>query len=154
MDPSERMEAGSLGLPLGNVAIEIRDVSGLTLPAGQDGEIWVKSPAIPPSGYDNRSELTRAVFRDGFYNTGDMGHTDPMGRLVLAGRRQSFINIGGYKVATSEVEEVLLSCAGVREAAVLGVEVPRMGMLVKAVVVTEGPCHKAGLQAFCRQRLA
>ncbi len=154
MDPGERMESGSLGLPLGNVTIEIRDVSGFTLPVCQDGEIWVKSPAIPPSGYDNRSDLTRAVFRDGFYNTGDIGHTDPLGRLVLAGRTQSFLNIGGYKVDTTEVEEVLLSYPGVREAAVLGVEVPRMGTLVKAVVVAEGPCRKAEIQAFCRQRLA
>jgi long-chain acyl-CoA synthetase len=57
-------------------------------------------------------------------------------------------------VDTSEVEEVLESCPGVREAAVLGVDVPRMGTLMKAAVVTEGPCRPAEIREFCRQRLA
>jgi long-chain acyl-CoA synthetase len=47
-DPDGQMVAGSLGPPLKNVAIEIRDAEGKELPAGVDGEIWVKSPTIPP----------------------------------------------------------------------------------------------------------
>jgi acyl carrier protein len=152
-DPDGQMEAGSLGPPLRNVAIEIRDAEGKELPAGVDGEIWVKSPTIPPSGYDNRNDLTHETFRAGFYKTGDIGQLNHRGQLILAGRKQSFINIAGNKVDTSEVEEVLESCPGVREAAVLGVEVPRMGTLVKAAVVTEGPCRHAEIREFCRQRL-
>jgi long-chain acyl-CoA synthetase len=148
------MEAGPLGPSLRNVAIEIRDAEGNELPAGVDGEIWVKSPTIPPSGYDNRNDLTHEDFRAGFYKTGDIGRWNHRGHLILAGRKQSFINIAGNKVDTSEVEEVLESCPGVREAAVLGVEVPRMGTLVKAAVVTEGPCRHAEIREFCRQRLA
>jgi long-chain acyl-CoA synthetase len=153
-DPDDQMEAGSLGPPLRNVAIAIRDAEGKELPAGVDGEIWVKSPTIPPSGYDNRSDLTQETFRAGFYKTGDVGRRNHRGHLILAGRKQSFINIAGNKVDTSEVEEVLESCPGVREAAVLGVEVPRVGTVVKAAVVTEGPCRQADIRGFCRQRLA
>jgi long-chain acyl-CoA synthetase len=153
-DADDQVEAGSLGPPLKNVAIEIRDAEGKVLPAGVDGEIWVKSPTLPPTGYDNRSDLTQEVFRAGFYKTGDVGRWNNRGHLILAGRKQSFINIAGNKVDTSEVEEVLQSCPGVREAAVLGVEVPRMGTLVKAAVVTEGPCRPAEIREFCRQRLA
>ena len=154
MNPDSLVEWGSVGTSLHNVTIEIRGADGLTLPPGEDGEIWVQSPTIPPTGYDNRSDLLETVFRDGYYNTGDIGHKDHRGHLMLAGRKQSFINIGGYKVDTSEVEDVLESCPGVREAAVLGVEIPRMGTLVKAAVVTDGPCDEAELRAFCRQRLA
>jgi long-chain acyl-CoA synthetase len=153
-DPQGQMEAGSLGPPLRNVAIEIRDSEGKELPAGVDGEIWVKSPTIPASGYDNRSDLTQETFRAGFYKTGDVGRRNHRGHLILAGRKQSFINIAGNKVDTSEVEEVLESCPGVREAAVLGVEVPRLGTVVKAAVVTDGPCRPAEIREFCRQRLA
>jgi long-chain acyl-CoA synthetase len=153
-DPAGQMEAGSLGPPLRNVAIEIRDAEGNELPAGVDGEIWVKSPTIPPSGYDNRSDLTDETFRAGFYKTGDIGRRDPRGHLILAGRKQSFITIAGYKVDMAEVEEVLQSCPGVREAAVLGVEVPRMGTLLKAAVVTDGPCRPSEIWEFCRHRLA
>jgi long-chain acyl-CoA synthetase len=83
-----------------------------------------------------------------------MGHLNHLGHLILVGRNQRFINIAGNKLDTSEVEEVLESCPGVREAAVLGVEVPRMGTLVKAAVVTEGPCRHVEIRDFCRQRLA
>jgi long-chain acyl-CoA synthetase len=153
-DPDSQIEAVSLGPPLRNVAIEIRDAEAKELPAGVDGEIWVKSPTIPPSGYDNRHDLTREIFRAGFYKTGDIGRLNHRGHLILAGRKQTFINIAGNKVDTSEVEEVLGSCPSVREAAVLGVEVPRMGILVKAAVVTDGPCRPAEIREFCRQRLA
>lgn len=153
-DPDRQVEAGSLGPPLRNVTIEIRDAEGEALPAGVDGEIWVKSPTIPPTGYDNRSDLTHESFRAGFYKTGDIGRWNHLGHLILAGRKPGFINIAGNKVDTAEVEEVLESCPGVCEAAVLGVEVPRMGTAVKAAVVTEGPCRPAEIRQFCRQRLA
>jgi long-chain acyl-CoA synthetase len=153
-DPDGQMEARSLGLPLRNVTIEIRHAEGKELPAGMDGEIWVKSPTIPPTGYDNRRDLTHETFRAGFYKTGDVGRLNHRGHLILAGRKQSFINIAGNKVDTSEVEEVLQSCPGVREAAVLGVELPRMGTLLKAALVTDGPCRPAEIWEFCRHRLA
>jgi long-chain acyl-CoA synthetase len=153
-DPDGQRDAGSLGPPLRNVAIEIRDAEGKELPTGVDGEIWVKSPTIPTSGYDNRKELTHETFRGGFYKTGDIGRLNHRGHLILAGRKQNFIDIAGNKVDTSEVEEVLESCPGIREAAVLGVELPRMGTLMKAAVVTEGPFRPAEIRQFCRQKLA
>jgi long-chain acyl-CoA synthetase len=153
-DPDSQMEAGSLGTPLRNVTIAIRDAEGKELPSGVDGEIWVKSPTIPPTGYDNRPDLTRETFRAGFYKTGDIGRWNQRGHLILAGRKQSFINIAGNKVDPSEVEEVLQCCPGVREAAVLGVEIPRMGTLMKAALVTDGPCRPAEIREFCRQKLA
>jgi long-chain acyl-CoA synthetase len=153
-DPDGEMEAGSLGPSLRNVTIEIRDAEGTKLPAGVDGDIWVKSPTIPATGYDNRADLTQETFRAGFYKTGDIGQLSHHGHLILAGRKQSFITIAGNKVDTAEVEEVLQSCPGVREAAVLGVEVPRLGTLMKAALVTDGPCRPAAIREFCRQRLA
>jgi long-chain acyl-CoA synthetase len=153
-DPDNEMEAGSLGPPLRNVIIQIRDAEGKELPAGVDGEIWVKSPTIPPTGYDNRGNLTQETFRAGFYNTGDIGRWNHLGHLMLAGRKQSFITIAGNKVDTAEVEEVLQSCPGVREAAVLGVELPRIGTLLKAALVTDGPCRPSEIREFCRHRLA
>jgi long-chain acyl-CoA synthetase len=153
-DPDGQMEAGSLGPPLRNVVIQIRDAEGKGLPAGVDGEIWVKSPTIPPSGYDNRNDHTHEAFRAGFYKTGDVGRLNHRGHLILAGRKQSFITIAGNKVDTAEVEEVLQSCPGVREAAVLGVEVPRIGTLLKAALVTDGSCRHSEIWEFCRHRLA
>jgi long-chain acyl-CoA synthetase len=153
-DPDSEMGAGSLGPPLRNVTIEIRDAEGTKLPPGVDGDIWVKSPTIPATGYDNRTDLAQETFRAGFYKTGDLGRLNHHGHLILSGRKQSFIDIAGNKVDTAEVEEVLQSCPGVREAAVLGVEVPRMRTLMKAALVTDGPCRPSEIREFCRQRLA
>jgi long-chain acyl-CoA synthetase len=154
LDPKPKMEFGPLGLPLKNVTIAIRGRDGSAVPDGQEGEIWVKSPTLPPSGYDNRAELSAVAFRDGYYNAGDLGRKNERGQLVMTGRKQSFVDIAGYKVDIAEVEEVLQSCPGVREAAALCVEVPRMGMLIKAVIVPQGNCREADIRAYCRDKLS
>jgi long-chain acyl-CoA synthetase len=153
-DPAELMQFGSLGPPLKNVAIRIRDDSGQDLPVNQSGRIWVKSPVIPPTGYENRPELTAQTFRDGFYDTGDLGKLDSRGNLIMTGRKQTFADVGGHKVDVSEVEEVLQSHPRVREAAAVGVEAGNLGTVIKAVVVADGGCDEALILAHCRQRLA
>jgi long-chain acyl-CoA synthetase len=153
-DPPEAIQFGSLGPPLKNVAIRICDEGGREVPDGESGQIWVKSPVLPPTGYDNQPELTAQVFRVGYYNTGDLGKKDARGHLFLTGRKQTFVDVGGHKVDVGEVEEALQSHPRVREAAALGVEAPALGVLLKAVVVTEAGCTEADLLAFCRERLA
>jgi long-chain acyl-CoA synthetase len=136
---------GSLGWPLANVTVEVR---------GDEGQIWVKSPVIPPRGYDNRPEMNRDVFRDGFYNTGDVGMLDTRGYLVMTGRKQSFFNVGGHKVDLAEVEEILLGIPKVREAAVVGLEIPNLGGVIKAVVTADETCREAEILEHCRRHLA
>jgi long-chain acyl-CoA synthetase len=153
-DPSENLQFGSLGLPLKNVTIRIRDDAGRDVPPGESGHIWVKSLVIPPGGYENLPDLTAQVFRDGFYYTGDLGLLDARGHLVMTGRKQTFVDVAGHKVDVAEVEEVLQSHPQVREAAVLPVELPQLGTLIKAVIVTEGECGEADVLAYCRKRLA
>jgi long-chain acyl-CoA synthetase len=150
----DRVAFGSLGKPLKNVAIEIRDAGDHILAAAKEGEIWVASPTLPPSGYDNRPKLSAEAFRDGFYRTGDVGMLDHDGRLIITGRKQSFVDIAGYKVDIGEVEEVLHECPGVREAAALGVSIPNMGTLIKAVVVGHDALKEKDVRAFCREKLA
>ena len=142
---AENVRFGSLGMPLDNVTIELR---------GEAGEIWVKSPTIPPGGYENRPDLNTAVFRDGFYNTGDFGRLDERGHLVLSGRKQSFVDVGGYKVDLAEVEEVLNSHPMVREAAAVRVEVPHLGGIIKAVAAARDGCRERDILEHCRSHLA
>ncbi len=153
-DPPETIQFGSLGLPLKNVEMRIRDEAGKDVPDGESGLIWVKSPVIPPAGYDNRPELTAQVFRNGYYNTGDLGKIDARGHLVMTGRKQTFVDVGGHKVDIAEIEEVLQNYPQVREAAALGVEISGLGTVIKAAVVTEGGCREADLLTYCRERLA
>jgi long-chain acyl-CoA synthetase len=154
MDPPESMQFGSLGPPLKNVEIRIRDEAGRDLPAEESGQIWVKSPVIPPTGYENRPNLTAQVFQAGYYNTGDLGRPDSRGHLILTGRKQMFVDVGGHKVDLGEVEEALQSHPRVREVAALGVEARNIGTVIKAVVVADSACGEAEILSHCRQRLA
>jgi len=142
---AEDVRFGSLGTSLQYVTVELR---------GEGGEIWVKSPTIPPGGYENRPELNAAVFRDGFYNTGDLGRFDARGHLILSGRKQSFVDVGGYKVDLAEVEEVLNNHPMVREAAAIGLEVPNLGGVIKAVVAARDGCRERDVLEHCRSHLA
>ncbi len=153
-NPTAAMHFGSLGEPLRNVDIQIRDTHGQVMPADTAGTIWVKSPVIPPSGYDNRPELSAQVFRDGYYDTGDMGLRNAQGHLVITGRKQTFVDVGGYKVDIGEVEEVLQSHPQVREAAALGVDMLAAGQVIKAVLVAAEGCTETAILDYCRERLA
>jgi acyl carrier protein len=64
------------------------------------------------------------------------------------------VDIAGYKVDISEVDEVLHECPGVREATALGVAIPNMGTIIKAVVVASAGWREEQIRAFCRERLA
>jgi len=151
--PKAQLAFGTLGRPLQNVTVEIRGPAGDVLPPGEEGEIWVSSATLPPGGYDNRAELSAEVFRDGFYRSGDLGWLGDDGRLVMTGRKQGLVDIAGYKVDITEVEEVLLDCPGVEEAAALGVTVETMGPMIKAAVVARDGWREAQIRAFCRERL-
>jgi long-chain acyl-CoA synthetase len=135
---------GTLGAPLKNVTVEVR---------GESSQIWVKSPVIPPRGYDNHPGANETVFRDGFYNTGDVGEVDERGYLVMTGRKQSFFDVGGHKVDLAEVEEVLLGHAKVREAAAVGIEIPNLGGVIKAVVAAHETCRETDILDHCRKHL-
>lgn len=152
--PADAVRFGSLGPPLANIEIQIRDKAGCCLGFGVQGAIWVKSPVIPTGLYDNRPELTQLALCDGFYDTGDVGVLDPSGALVMTGRKQSFVDIAGYKVDLLEIEEALQACPGVSDAAAVAIDVPHMGALVKAVVVATEACTDSVIQAHCKARLA
>jgi len=153
-DPTERVEFGSLGAPLRNVEIQIRDKQGNTLTDNTCGTIWVKSPVIPPTGYDNRAELSDKVFVNGYYDTGDLGKKNQRGHLIITGRKQTFIDVGGYKVDINEVEEILQAHPQIREVAALGIDMEYVGQIIKTVIVAHQKMTENEILVYCREHLA
>ncbi|MDC0708732.1 beta-ketoacyl synthase N-terminal-like domain-containing protein [Stigmatella sp. ncwal1] len=143
-----------VGACLENVKVSIVDEQGQELPPGAVGAVLVSSPVLPPDGYDGHPEATRAAFSGGFYRTGDLGCLSQEGILRIVGRKQTFIDTGGYKVDPRNVETVLLDHPWVREAVVLGVHAPGLGQVVKAVIVAQEGCDEASLVRHCQGRLA
>ena len=139
---------------------EIRVVDVATrapLPIGERGEVQVRSPSVM-RGYRSDEDGTKAVVdRDGWLSTGDIGYVDDDGYVFLVDRKKDLIIRSGYNVYPGEVEEVLCSCPGVLEAAVVGVPDEEHGEEVVALVV---PAHDGvgldpeAVKAFARERLA
>lgn len=144
--PMDLAEApGTLGRPIVGVEMEIRDPFGNTLPAGEEGEVCVRS-AYNMIGYWEDDEATSRTIRvDRWLHTGDLGEMDEQGRVRLSARRSDLIIRGGENVYPAEVEGVLAGHPAVRECVVLGVPDDDLGQQVAAVVVTSPDASHDGL---------
>ncbi|MGW6458333.1 class I adenylate-forming enzyme family protein [Streptomyces sp. NPDC055078] len=112
--------AGSVGVPVFDTEIEIRDADRRTaLPVGDTGEIWVRGPQIA-DGYHHAPELTAEQFQDGWLCTGDLGRLDEQGCLYLAGRAKDMIIYKGYNVYPAALEEIICTHPAVAQASVVG----------------------------------
>ncbi len=95
---------------------------GGRLPAGQVGEIVVRSPANT-DGYLDAPEETAALFwGDGYLRTGDLGYLDEAGNLSIVGREKNVILRQGENIGPHEVEACADAVAGVRYSAAVGID--------------------------------
>ena len=146
----------SVGPAFPGSAIRIVDLAThAALPIGERGEVQVRSPSVM-RGYRSDEEGTNAVVdHDGWLSTGDIGYIDHDGYLFLVDRKKDLIIRSGYNVYPGEVEEVLFSCPGVLEAAVVGVPDEEHGEEVVALVVpARDGLDPEAVKAFARERLA
>jgi acyl-CoA synthetase (AMP-forming)/AMP-acid ligase II len=121
----------------------------------EDGELIVRGPGIVP-GYWHRPEANAAAFTEGWFRTGDAGHVDEHGRVVVSERRTDLIVSGGMNVYPADVEHVIGMLPDVVECAVVGVPHERWGQTVVAVVVRRpgSRLSEADVVEACRRRLA
>ena len=134
----------------------IADEAGNELPPGEIGEIEIRGPIIM-AGYWNRPEATADTIRpDGWLRTGDAGYMNEGGYFFVHDRVKDMIVSGGENVYPAEVENAILGCPGVADAAVIGVPDERWGEAVKAIVVCAAGAEPdpAAVIAWARQRIA
>jgi acyl-CoA synthetase (AMP-forming)/AMP-acid ligase II len=143
----------SIGKPLPDVEIRVRDEDGKLLGHGEVGEIIIRTPRIM-KGYAGRAD--DAALAEGWRATGDLGWVDDEGYVYFAGRKDDMIIRGGENIAPAEIEAVLMSHPAVDECAVIGVPSEEWGNTVKAFVVTRAGARitPEELTEFCRSRLA
>lgn len=82
--------------------------------SGVQGQICVKSN-MNMEGYYKEPELSASVFKDGWFVSNDLGYLDEYGNIYYNGRKGDVINIGGYKIAPTDVEEVALASGLINE---------------------------------------
>ncbi|MFZ2530341.1 MAG: class I adenylate-forming enzyme family protein [Rhodococcus sp. (in: high G+C Gram-positive bacteria)] len=146
---------GTLGRPILNVAVEIRDPFGEAVADGAEGEVCVRSPFVMLGYWKDDAATAASITVGGWLRTGDYGVLQD-GRLRLTGRRSDLILRGGENVYPTEVEQCLDEHPSVHECAVIGVDDNDLGQQVAAVVVLR-PGHDVSeddLREFCAERLS
>jgi acyl-CoA synthetase (AMP-forming)/AMP-acid ligase II len=146
----------SCGSPWPTLEMRITGDEGEVLGPGEIGEIEIKGPIIM-AGYWNRPEATADTIREGgWLRTGDAGFRNADGFFFVHDRVKDMIVSGGENVYPAEVENAILGCPGVADAAVIGVPDERWGEAVKAIVVAAPDARPdpADIIAWARQRIA
>ena len=153
VDNEARLKACGSPLPL--IEIKVVDADGNELPQGQSGEFLVRGPNLF-GGYWKQPETTAAVFKDGWYRTGDAGYRDAEGLYYIVDRVKDMIVTGGENVYSAEVEQALAKLPAVRQSAVVGVPDAKWGERVTAVIIpTEaGKLTQEEVIAHCRGLIA
>ena len=155
--PPERIadKPGSVGIGIPGVELEVRGEDGTRCAAGSSGEVWARGDNVM-LGYWRDDDATHAAIVRGWLRTGDAGQMDEEGFLFIEGRRSDIIKVGAHRVNPLDVELAIASLEGVEEVAVVGIDDPVLGQVIKACIVASaaGAPSEVAVKAHCRARLA
>ena len=135
--------------------VRIIDEAGNELPAGETGEILIKSRSVI-AGYWRNPDETADAIKDGWFHTGDLGYLDDERYLFVVDRKKDMVVSGGVNIYSKEIEGVLYRHPAVLEAAVIGLPDEEWGELVTAVISTR-PGHDVTGQElidYCSESMA
>jgi len=146
--------SGDVGMPMPSTEISIRDDSGVEVAFGERGEICIRGPQVM-RGYWQRPEATAEVMTtDGYFKSGDIGVMLENGHVKIVDRKKDMILVSGFNVYPNEIEDVVASCPGVMECAVIGIPDEKAGEAVKLFVVKKDPTLTVEqVAAHCRKEL-
>ncbi|MCJ7650077.1 MAG: AMP-binding protein [Candidatus Lokiarchaeota archaeon] len=123
MNPSiGTKQLGSVGLPIQNVELKIVDAeTGVEVPLGQPGEICVRGPLVMQGYYNKPEETAKAIDKDGYMHTGDVGVMQEDGYIKIVDRLKDMIIVGGFKVFSAKVEDTLIKHPAIGSVALIGI---------------------------------
>ncbi len=150
-----KYQLGSIGTAIDNVEIKIVDSDDDEVELGQLGEIVVRGPNVM-LGYWNRPFETAQVMKNGWFHTGDIGYMDSNGFFYVVDRLKDMVNVSGFKVYPTEVENVIYQHPAIAEVAVYGIPNPIKGEVVQANIVLQAGhvITEEQIIEFCYQRMA
>ncbi len=155
MGPDDKRKSpASVGTRCYGTELRIVDEDGNDVPTGEIGRIVCRGLSIAP-GYFKDDQRNADAYRDGWFYTGDWGRLDEEEFLYFMGRREDMIVTAGKTVFALGVEEVIASCEGVLDVAVIGLPDNALGQEVVAVVVRDPrkEVSNEAVLAWCRERL-
>ena len=138
MNPSiGTKKLGTVGLPFLNVDLKIvNPETNEIVPLGEPGELCVNGPLVMQGYYNKPEETAKAIDKDGYMHTGDVGIMDEDGYIRIVDRTKDMIIVGGFKVFSAKVEDTLVKHPAIGMIALIGVPNPdRPGSeIVKAFI--------------------
>lgn len=130
---------GSMGRPSPAYHVDLVDAEGHSVEPGTVGEIVLRTDKGKPvgmfDGYYQDSALTKTVWYDNIYHTGDTAWQDEDGYVWYVGRTDDIIKSSGYRIGPFEIESVLMEHPAVLECAITGTPDPIRGQVVKATII-------------------
>lgn len=143
----------SVGKAIPGIKITIIDEHGTELPTGSEGELVAQGPSIM-KGYWNDPEATAKVLDAHGYHTGDLGYIDQDGFIYITGRKDNHLKVGGHRINTQEIEDMLLETDLVVEAFVAGYPDKLLGhKLIALAVAKHENADSQTILAACVQHL-
>jgi len=136
-DSSRNPGGVCVGAPGPGVQVVIRSTAEAVASNGSGGgapgvgEVLTRGPHVMSGYWRDAAQTARALSRDGWLHTGDLGWLDTRGQLWLLGRSKDVVKSGGENVHAREVEGVLESHPAVLAAAVVGLPHTRLGEMVR-----------------------
>jgi long-chain acyl-CoA synthetase len=150
---------GSVGKPVDEGNLQVRDDGGRHVAPGVVGTIWFRAPPVGRFEYFGDEKKTQSSYDGDWFTMRDMGYQDEDGYVFLTGRTSELIISGGVNIYPAEIDAVLLMHPAVADAAAVGVPNEEFGEEVRAVVQLK-PGFDASdalareLMEHCRARLA
>ena len=146
---------GSMGLPNPHYHIDLLTADGRSAEVGEQGEIVVRTDQKIPiglfNGYYRNDALTKEVWHDGIYHTGDVAWRDEDGFFWFVGRTDDVIKSSGYRIGPFEVESALMTHPAVVECAVTGIPDEIRGQLVKATIILANDYKDKASEALMKE---
>jgi long-chain acyl-CoA synthetase len=147
----DKME--SIGKPIDNVSLRVKDSLDREVPLGQVGELVARGSNIM-QGYWKDAPATAEVLKGNEYHTGDLGFQDEEGCFYVIGRKDDLLKVGGYRINPLEIEDAILDTQLAVEAAVIGVADELLGCRLMALVTpVNEDCKEKQILGCCSERL-
>ena len=155
--PEERITPYPLGQACSHVRLKVVTKDGAEARLGEQGEIHVSGPPLMEDyagspGFEHKSFIKDA---DGttWHRTGDIAEVQADGVLFYVGREGRIVKRRGYRIALGEIEAVLFSYPGIKEAAVVSAPDERTGVRIAAFYKTldDKPLSLIKLKQYCAE---
>lgn len=146
--PGDKIPIGSVGRPLPGISIKIHDPDERGV-----GEIIAQGPNVM-KGYFRNDDATRAVLRDGWLHTGDLGRFDEDGNLYIVGRKKEMIlGPSGENVYPDELEDLYGDSPYIKELSIVGLPTADGAETVACLCVPDYDADEALSRAEIRDKV-